>query len=349
MKANNKEYFLVFDTNVLFQRYDKMADFTSFSFNATFENVAAMVNQLDIYDNIKLAIPEVVWNEMTKQIIDAHDKQITEYQTRIKNWKFPEYKTTQIKLDNYQKYIEERITEYKEAISSGINTIVELPNPKDKCFERIVKRAFDKAPPFGGKEKNSDKGFKDVLIWESILELSETHPTINIIFYTKDKGFKAVLIDEFRQLSPDAYISICSTEDEVKEQLEQWAQEIDIYSYQPIPEYTENKGLIEFLNSSDFQIQVIDRDFGIAEKNRLIENTTFHLLSYDNIEIIEEDENNTRYMVDAKLKVEYTFKGGASIDEEIDVRIEISCSVDEFYSVKDMYKLYDEEEGDECE
>ncbi len=349
MKANNKEYFLVFDTNILFQRYDKMADFTSFSFNATFENVTAMVNQLDIYDNVKLAIPEVVWNEMTKQIIDAHDHKIIEHQSRIKNWKFPEYKTTQIKMDDYPKYIGEKIDEYKAAISSGINTIIELPNPQEKCFERIVKRAFDKAPPFGGKEKNSDKGFKDVLIWESILELAEIHPTVNIIFYTNDKGFKEVLIDEFGQLYPNATISICSTEDEVKEQLEQWAQEIDIYSYQPIPEYTENKGLIEFLNSADFQAQMIDRDFGVEEKNRLIESATFHLLSYDNIEVIGEDENNTRYMVDARLKVGYTFKGGTSIDEEIDVRIEISCLVDEIYSVEDMYKLYDEEDGDECE
>lgn len=349
MKANNKDYFLVFDTNTLFQRYDKMADFTSFSFNATFENVTAMVNQLDIYDNVKLAIPEVVWNEMTKQIIDAHDLKIADYQNRIKNWKFPEYKTTQIKIDDYSKYIGEKIAEYKSAIASGINTIVELPTPQEKCFERIVKRAFDKAPPFGGKEKNSDKGFKDVLIWESILELAEKHPTANIIFYTNDKGFKDVLIEEFCQLSPDATISICSTEDEVKEQLEQWAQEIDIYSYQPIPEYMENKGLIEFLNSSHFQAQMIDRDFGIAEKNRLIEGATFHLLSYDNIEVISEDENNTRYMVDTRLKVGYTFKGGISIDEEIDVRVEISCLVDEIYVVEDMYKLYDEEDGDESE
>ena len=335
----NKEYFLVFDTNILFKPYDSKADFTSFSFNATFDNVIAMVNQLDIYEDVNVVIPEVVWNEMTKQIIEAHEKKLLDYQSSLKKWKFPEYKVTPISIDSYSEYITDKISAYKDELDSGINTIIELSVPQEKSFTRIIRRAFDKAPPFGGKERNSDKGFKDVLIWESILELAETHPTANIIFYTNDKGFKDVLIEEFRQLSPKTTILICSTEDEIKEQLEQWAQEIDIYSYQPITKYEENDGIINFLNSSDFQAQMIDRDFGIAEKNRLIEGATFHLLSYDNIEVVSEDENNTIYMVDTRLKVGYSFKGGASIDEEIDVRIEVSCMEDEIYLVEDMYKL----------
>ena len=344
METTNKEYFLVFDTNVLFKPYDSKADFTSFSFNATFDNVVAMVNQLDIYEDVNIVIPEVVWNEMTKQIIEAHEKKLLDYQSSLKKWKFPEYKVTPISIDSYSEYITDKISAYKDELDSGINTIIELSVPQEKSFTRIVRRAFDKAPPFGGKEKNSDKGFKDVLIWESILELAETHPNANIIFYTNDKGFKDVLLDEFRQLSPKATISMCSTEDEIKEQLEEWAQEIDIYSYQPITEYIENKGLVEFLESEHFLIQIIDQDFGIAEKNRLIESSSIHLLSYDNIEVINDDENGVSYLVDTKLKVSYTFKNGASVEEEVDARIEISCLIDEIYSVEDVYKLEEDTE-----
>ena len=63
---------------------------------------------------------------------------------------------------------------------------MELPIPNNKCFTRIVERAFEKKAPFEGKEKNSDKGFKDVLIWESILELVEINPKSEIIFYSQD-------------------------------------------------------------------------------------------------------------------------------------------------------------------
>lgn len=343
MQTNNKEYFLIFDTNILFKPYDSKADFTTFSFNATFENVIAMVNQLDIYENVKIVIPTVVWNEMTKQIVEAHDKKIIDYKSSLKKWRFPEYKVTPISIGNYSEYINRRVAEYKVEIASGINIIMELPNPQKKCFERIVKRAFDKAPPFVGKEKNSDKGFKDVLIWESILELAETNPNSNIIFYTNDKGFKEALIDEFQQLYPKTSIAICSTEDIIKEQLEQWAKEIDIYSYQPITEYKENRELIEFLNSGDFLIQMVNRDFGITEKNRLIEDTTIHLLSHENIEVMDEVEDNARFLIDAKLKIGYTFKGGTSIEEFVDVRIEIIRLIDDIYSVEDVYKL-----GEEC-
>ncbi len=54
---------------------EKKADFTTFSFNATFENVIDMINQLDIYNQVTVTIPSVVcWSEMEKQIIEKHDE-----------------------------------------------------------------------------------------------------------------------------------------------------------------------------------------------------------------------------------------------------------------------------------
>lgn len=50
-------YCLIFDTNALFQAYEKKADFTTFSFNATFEHVVGMIEQLDIYEYVTIAIP----------------------------------------------------------------------------------------------------------------------------------------------------------------------------------------------------------------------------------------------------------------------------------------------------
>ena len=42
--SNEIMYCLIFDTNALFQAYEKKADFTTFSFNSTFENVIDMIN-----------------------------------------------------------------------------------------------------------------------------------------------------------------------------------------------------------------------------------------------------------------------------------------------------------------
>ena len=58
MKSSNETiYYLIFDTNALFQAYEKKADFTTFSFNATYENVIDMINKLDIYNQVTVAIP----------------------------------------------------------------------------------------------------------------------------------------------------------------------------------------------------------------------------------------------------------------------------------------------------
>ena len=54
-----------------------------FNFNATFENVIDMINQLDIYNQVTVAIPSVVWNEMEKQIIAKHDELLLTYKNTI--------------------------------------------------------------------------------------------------------------------------------------------------------------------------------------------------------------------------------------------------------------------------
>lgn len=91
MSSNNKEYFIIFDTNILFQRYESKADFSSFSFNSTYDNLVNMINQLDIYESVKLVIPSVVWREMEKQIIEKHDERIVAFNKTIEKIQFPEF------------------------------------------------------------------------------------------------------------------------------------------------------------------------------------------------------------------------------------------------------------------
>lgn len=335
MKSNDKRYILIIDTNILFQSYQSYADFTSFSLNSSFQNVIEMINRLDIYDNIEIAIPAVIWNELKKQIVEAHEKRIVEFE----KWKFPEYSVKQNKVVNYDIYIDKKISEYKTTLLNGINKIIELPIPTEKCFERIITRAFEKEAPFEGKEKNSDKGFKDVLIWESILELAENNPKSEFIFYSQDKGFKEKLVNEFTGLFPNAEIFICSKKDEVKEQLQSWAKEIDAYSYLPIQEDVEYQKLNEWINSVDLIIQLIDYDFDIVEKSRLIKSTSMHLISYKNIEIHDENENDAIYSFDSKLKILYSFFNGALTEEIINVHIEVEYNIDEIFSIVDAYRI----------
>lgn len=341
--SNEITYCLIFDTNALFQAYDKKADFTTFSFNATFEHAVGMIEQLDIYEYVTIAIPSVVWSEMEKQIIEKHDELLVTYKSTISKKQFPEYSIQENPTINYPEYIKIKIEEYKKEISGRGNSVIEIPIASNDRFESIVNRAFSKLPPFEGKDKKSDKGFKDALLWESVLEFALKHRNSKIIYYSKDNAFGEFLLKEFAENVSDSSLFICKNENEVKVQLEAWAKEIDKYSYQPIEDYDENKEIVDWLNSEDFFEQITDRDFNLVEKGRLITFIAAHLISIDNIESLDSDGDTTEYYIEAVLRFVYKLKDGRKTQEIINAGVRIKVVDDVIYSLEDAYRINEDE------
>ncbi len=337
-------YYLIFDTNVLFQKYDKKANFTAFSFNATFQNVIDMINQLDIYSQVVLAIPSVVWREMEKQIIEKHDELLLSYKNTISKNLFPEYTINENAVINYPEYIKSKIVEYKSGLSNELNQVIELPIASNSRFDSIVNRAFRKLPPFEGKDKKSDKGFKDALLWESILEFALKNPNSKIIYYSKDNAFGEFLLKEFTENIADSSLFICDNEIEVKKQLEKWAKEIDEYSYQPIEDFDENEGIINWLNSNDFSSQIIERNFGLVEKGRLITSSSAHLISVDSIENLTSNDDSNKFYVEIVLQIKYELKDGGKTSEIFNVGIRVEAFDDNVYSIEDAYRMDTDDE-----
>ena len=73
-----------------------------------------------------------------------------------------------------RKFLEEKFPNYE---------VIEIPIASNSRFKSIINRAFSKLPPFEGKDKKSDKGFKDALLWESVLEFALKHPKSKIIYF----------------------------------------------------------------------------------------------------------------------------------------------------------------------
>lgn len=334
--SNEKEYWLFFDTNVLFQLYDKKADFNSFSFNSTFENVCDMLSQLDIYERVSVGIPKVVWNEMTQQIIEAHATRVLEFGSYIKKWKFPEFRVATCDIEDYPNYIKSVVERYKEELEKGLIKITELSLPSASRFQSVMERAFSKLPPFGGKEKNSDKGFKDVLIWESILEFTAQHENANIIFYTKDKGYKDVLVDEFEKLYPNASIAILSAENEIKPVLEEWAKSIDEYSYQPIGEENDVDPFAEWVESPNFVVQLIDHDYGLIPQSALVAETIFKLVDYEMPTLLDSKDQNIKYSMPATLDITYILKDCTTIQKVALVNIIVCKTSEDEYAIESI-------------
>ena len=200
------------------------------------------------------------------------------------------------------------------------------------------------------QDKKSDKGFKDALLWESVLEFALKHPKSKIIYYSKDNAFGNFLLKEFTESVADSLLFICKNEDEVKTQLEMWAKEIDKYSYQPIEDFDENKEIVEWLNSEDFITQIMSRGFGLVENGRLISSTTAHLIDIDNIECMTSNEDSKEYYIEGVLQVIYELRDGGKTSETINVGIEVTILDDSIYFIECAYRIDDEDdEGDEDE
>lgn len=256
-KMPRDRYYIVFDTNTLYVDFKSHGDFTGFSFNQTFDHVVATIEKFDMHEHISILVPSIVYEEMKMQEISAHDDKKEILQKAIGKSIFPGFHHTFDEI-NYEEYISNRIAEYKNQLVSGQVFVDELSLPSEKRFESIVNRAFAKQPPFLGVEKRSDKGFKDALLWESILEFKESNSQVQIIFYSKDNGFCDVLTNEFQAIFNDP-IFICKNEAELEAQLKFWAKTIDEYVYIPEDISEEEKTsfmFLEWFGSTDFHEQL---------------------------------------------------------------------------------------------
>lgn len=69
-------------------------------------------------------------------------------------------------------------------------------------FEKILDRVYKKIPPFSSIDGASDKGFKDSLIWISLLDFFKSNGENDVVFVTNDNGFiknDKILCNEFNE------------------------------------------------------------------------------------------------------------------------------------------------------
>lgn len=80
-----------------------------------------------------------------------------------------------------------------------------IPFSKDEeSFSQILERAYQKQAPFLSDPKASDKGFKDSLIWLSLLKFFKENGSDHVVFVSDDGGFKnnaKILTEEFLKVT----------------------------------------------------------------------------------------------------------------------------------------------------
>ena len=208
--------YIALDTNILFlpdaSRFDEL------KMSNSFQKIIEFTCDVSCRDSVTVLLPEIAIKELLKQRCDnylsSRDRLLDEAS------KFGELLTISFSHEFrcYKEFFQKQIEDYLHSLEH----VEQLPICDSKFFEEIVERALNKEPPFEGVKGKADKGFKDTVIYYSLLSYAKTNPGEYIIV-TKDNRLKETSLKSY-------FRRITGKELKVFEELEHIRDEIANYS-----------------------------------------------------------------------------------------------------------------------
>lgn len=173
----------VFDTNFIIQNkdLDKVVSDLQDSFTV-------YVTQVSIKERIA---------QQCRELKDKYDRFPTVQEDYIKIAKINVLKSYEENAEEYRIGIQ---TNYDRLFGPHIIPFLET----SELFSEVLDRAFKKLPPFLNMGNASDKGFKDSLIWLSMLSYFKENGEDTVLFVSSDNGFKSnadMLCKEFKEVT----------------------------------------------------------------------------------------------------------------------------------------------------
>lgn len=178
-----------------------MSEKKAFIFDTNF--IIQNQNLNDVVDNLSedysVYISQVSVDERIAQRCRDLKKQYEEVEQIKKN--YSRFVTVKFKdtYENRCEYLKKYLQSNYEKLFN--NRLIPLKKSK-MLLEEVIERANKKLPPFSEVKDASDKGFKDFLLWISVLNYFKTSGENEIVFVTDDRsafrGKEAYLCDEFK-------------------------------------------------------------------------------------------------------------------------------------------------------
>jgi hypothetical protein len=202
---------IVFDTNKLRQTLEGEPSYGTFEFGSEFKQMASFIKSNGLTEFIDIAVPEIAIQELLQQKIESYERDcenLSAIKTRLSELMAAE--NVQIELPAATVDCRSHLVPKVDTFVNGNGVkVMELPDARlSDIFKEVMQRAIEKQPPFKQSNKSSDIGFKDVIIWESILNYSSLSNYEKLIFISGDGIFDVQCKDEFRaRVNKDIFIS----------------------------------------------------------------------------------------------------------------------------------------------
>ncbi|MCK5450005.1 DUF4935 domain-containing protein [Candidatus Pacearchaeota archaeon] len=146
---------------------------------------------------IQIAIPKIVLEELKYQQKNSFENEKRCLSENFK--KFSQLPNSEIKLPDldYDSYLDEKTLAYM-----GVYKIKEIENPPNEILNKLIEKVLKKEKPFYKSGFKVDSGFKDSIIWESILMFVSKNRYDKYFFPSGDSDFEdEKLKKEFAQIT----------------------------------------------------------------------------------------------------------------------------------------------------
>jgi hypothetical protein len=259
---------IVFDTNSLRSTEAGEVAYSFFAFGRPFQVVEDFIREKKLSEDIHIAIPTWAIEELKDQKLRQYNTDIDEFMKLAKRLSgmphISEIALPEVKFD-CTAYIQEKAQEYLATKGIMLLEINEgLANTVLQSMMARVMKDQNKKQPFAHSGKYKDAGFKDNIVWESLMHFDGVTNFDKVIFITKDGDYTNCEA-EFRN-KWNRHISIEKDENNViasiQKDYELYITERDIY------EFTQTDYFKDFL----FDNLKIKSEITVNNHNQKIEN-----------------------------------------------------------------------------
>ena len=254
--------------------------------------------------DIKLVIPKMATEELIEQQVRSFSSELNKLKTCFSKFETIEgFKLESSNID-YKKHLKEKMSAFVSKYKIEI-----LDYPDDSVFRKLLEKVISRKKPFYKKQNNKDSGFKDAIIWESILNYAQNNKDDNdFLFFSADDDFNhQELLEEFHRIIKKP-LKILDNLPNVKEYLDNRGNlQLNLKLINEEYNIEVSKQLNLILENSFYYIRIDEVDFKIL--NFCANHAPFDL------EII--DKNKYRVSVALAVDHETPYTGYDVVDEHL--------------------------------
>lgn len=197
----NLKTLIVFDTNSLISTEKGEVAYSFFAFGKPYQIVEEFIVGNGLTEMVHLAVPQWAIEELKDQKKRSYDSDVAQFKKlAIRLSGLPH--TGEISFPETEfdctAYVEQKATEFLTTKQIQLLEIKEeiANNVLKSMMIRVMKDQGYKAP-FSHSGKYKDAGFKDNLVWESLMNHAQVAEYDKVIFICKDGDFNRHCVDEF--------------------------------------------------------------------------------------------------------------------------------------------------------